>query len=496
MTSGSVSRRDFLRKSATISLGLASVSLLAACGATPTATPKPVPPTATKAPAAVATTAPAAVPPTATKAAAAPTIAPAVVATPGSTFNWQRFKGEKIEVTFVTGNLIDVILKNQKEFQDLTGITVGAEQIPEQQARQKQVMEFNAGATSFDVCHYSYHVHKKLFATNKWTEDLRTYMSDPTMTPPDFDWKDFSEGAIDYATDSTNGRICSIPIKIDPWMMYWNKELFAAKGIEYPKSYEELIAAAQKLHDPSKNISGYLARGIKNANVPVWTHMMQGWDVDPIDANGKFYTESPEAIEAAKMYQNLLKNYSAAGVSGFNWNECQSAFALGQAAMWQDGIGFAAPLEDATKSKVVGKVGYGVWPKGPKAQHSAMFADGIGVSTFSKKKGPAYFYCVWATNKLNQLRALQAGAAVAPRSSVLNDPERAKGSSMPAQYFDCLAGTGKIVRAGLPVINTVTEFRDIFGIALTNMIGGADPATELKKATADYMPIFEKNEKT
>ena len=60
--------------------------------------------------------------------------------------------------------------------------------------------------------------------------------------------------------------------------------------------------------------------------------------------------------------------------------------------MWLDGIGFAQPLEDPTKSRIVGKVGYGVMPAGPKAQVSALFADGEGVSTYSKKKGPAWFY--------------------------------------------------------------------------------------------------------
>jgi multiple sugar transport system substrate-binding protein len=466
----SVSRREFFKKSATVGVGLATLPLLANC-----------------------TPAPAAPPP-----AAAPTAAPAKAAAPTAAapaaFNWQRFKGEKIEITFTQGNLVDVLMKNHKEFEELTGITVGAEQIPEQQARQKQVMEFNAGATSFDVCHYSYHVHKRMFAKNKWTLDLRDYLKDPTMTPAEFDWDDFSPGAKAYATD-TEGRICSIPIKVDFWMLYWNKELFQAKGIAYPKSFDEMLEAAKKLHDPSKNVVGYLARGLKNANVPVWTHLMQGWGVDPIDPKGNFFTESPEALEAAKLYQSLLKNYSAAGASGFNWNECQSAFVLGQAAMWQDGIGFATPLEDKTKSKVFGKVGYGVFPKGPKAQHSAMFGDGIGVSSFSKKKGPAYFYCLWATNKINQLRVLQAGAAVTPRSSALSNPDRAKGSTMPAEYFECLEGSGKILRAGLPEIIPVTEFRDIFGIALTNMIGGADPAAELKKATADFKPIFEKSEK-
>jgi multiple sugar transport system substrate-binding protein len=470
MATTSVSRRVFLKSAAAAGAGLAALPLIAACAPPPAPAPQ----------AAAPTTAPAAAP------------APTKAAAAG--FDWKRFKGEKIEVTFTLGNLVDVLMKNHKEFEDLTGITVGAEQIPEQQARQKQVMEFNAGATSFDVCHYSYHVHKRMFAKNHWTEDLRTFLNDPTMTPPDFDWKDFSPGAQAYATD-TEGRICSIPIKVDLWMLYWNKELFQAKGVAYPKTFDEMLEAAKKLHDPSKNVVGFLARGLKNANVPVWTHLMQGWGVDPIAPDGKFNTETPEAIEAAKLYQSLMKNYSAAGASGFNWNECQSAFALGQAAMWQDGIGFATPMEDKAKSKVFGKTGYGVFPKGPKAQHAAMFGDGIGVSSVSKKKGAAYYYCMWATNKVNQLRVLQAGAAVPPRSSALANPDRSKGSTMPAEYFDCLEGSGKILRAGLPEIIPVTEFRDIFGIALTNMIGGADPAAELKKATADFKPIYEKSEK-
>lgn len=41
----------------------------------------------------------------------------------------------------------------------------------------------------------------------------------------------------------------------------------------------------------------------------------------------------------------------------------------------------------------------------------------------------------------------------------------------------------EIARSGLPVIVPVTEFRDTVGVALTNIIAGADPAAEMKKAT-------------
>ena len=47
----------------------------------------------------------------------------------------------------------------------------------------------------------------------------------------------------------------------------------------------------------------------------------------------------------------------------------------------------------------------------------------------------------------------------------------------------------------LPDIVAANEFRDVFGIALTNMLADGDPATELKKATEIFKPILERTEK-
>ena len=171
---------------------------------------------------------------------------------------------------------------------------------------------------------------------------------------------------------------------------------------------------------------------MKNANVPVWTSFLLGYGVDPVDAKGNLMTDSPEAIEAAKLYQRLLTKAAPQGVAGFNWSECQSAFLQGKVGMWLDGVGFAPPLEDPEKSRIVGKVGYGVMPKGPKAQASATFGDGIGVTSASKNKEAAYLYCQWAISKLMGGRLLQAGGGVPFRHSILNDAEVRKGVKMPA----------------------------------------------------------------
>jgi len=411
-----------------------------------------------------------------------------------SGFDWKKFKGEKLEVLLVKSPRGDILTKYHKEFEDLTGITVGSEMIPEQQQRQKAVIEFNSGNPSFDVIAISYHVQKRQFAKNNWLADLRPMMNDKALTDPNLDFNDFAKGGLNYAVEP-DGRVNSVPFNLDPWVVYYNKEIFDAKSVTYPKTFAEMVDAAAKLSDPSKGVSGFVGRGLKNANVPVWTSFLLGYGGGFIDANGKLMTDRPEAIEAGKMYQTLLGKYGPQGVAGFNWNESQSLFLQGKAAMWLDGIGFAQPLEDPTKSRIVGKVGYGVMPAGPKQRVSALFADGEGISTYSKKKGPAWFYLQWASNKENQTRILQAAAGAPVRNSAYAMAQKSSDFKAPKEWVECMLASAAIAQPGLPIIAPVTDFRDVFGIALTNMINGADPAAELKKATADFQPVLDKSEK-
>lgn len=413
----------------------------------------------------------------------------------GSDFDWQRFAGQKIEVLLTKNPRSDLLQEHEQEFVELTGIEVGSEQVPEQQQRQKQVIEFASGATSFDVTMTSWHVQKRLFGKGMWLEDLNPFLADPDLTAPDYDLADFSESAISYATQA-DGRMDTLPLFIDYWIVYWNRELFDQAGLAYPETYEAMVEAAHALTDPSQNRYGFVSRGLKNANTPVWTSFLLGWDVDSIDAQGNMNTDTEEAILAAQLYQELNAQCAPPGTVGFNWNECQTSFSQGTIGMWFDGIGFAPPLEDPGMSKVVGKVGYGVTPAGPLARHSGVFGTGMGVSAFSPNKEAAYLYCQWSTNKLNQARLLQHGAGSPARDSAYRDEQALANLTVPKEFVDALLESGKIGRPGLPVIIPVTEFRDIFGVALTNMIGGADPETELVRATEQFRPVLERSEQT
>jgi multiple sugar transport system substrate-binding protein len=420
--------------------------------------------------------------------------APAIVEKVGaqSAFDWKQFKGTRIEVNFGKSPRPDVLQANQKEFEELTGIRVGFEQVPEQQQRPKIALELASGRPSFDVVNVSMHVQKKLVEKGNWLEDLRPLVADPKMTSPEFDLADFSAPGM-AANTAADGRLMAIPVNQDLFILFYNKALFAEKGIKPPATMDEMMAAALALTDKSKGIAGFVGRGLKNANLPLYTTILLGHDQETISADGKtLLMDTPAAIEAATFYSKLLREAGPQGIVGFNWSEAQTTFAQGRAAMWLDGVGFSAPLIDKTKSRVADTVGFMPIPRGPKAQHSATFIEGVGVARGAKNRGGAWLYVQWATSKAMCAEYLRTGSGTPPRASAYSDPKVLNGSVFPKEWFDTVQASLKIARSGLPVIVGVTEFRDVFGVALTNTITGADPKAELAKATETFKPILTK----
>jgi multiple sugar transport system substrate-binding protein len=408
--------------------------------------------------------------------------------------NWKKYAGTKLEVILAKGPRGDNLQKNIKEFTDLTGIQVESEQIPEQQQRQKAVIELASGKPSFDVIHLSYHVQKRQFEKAGWLADISGFMKDPNLTAPDLVESDFSAAGLSYAKND-KGQMLSLPWSVDYFILYYNKEVFEKKGVAVPKTLDEMNALAEKLTDEKAGFYGYVGRGLKNANMTLWTNYYLNYGGEFLDSKGDILTDGPEAIEATKSYNRGMIKSGPPGSAGFNWMEALAAFAQGRAAMWIDGVGWAPGAENPNSSRVVGKVGYAMVPAGPKGQYSATYGDGIGIAAASKNKEAAYLLCQWAVSKAQGARLLQAGGGVPFRNSVLNDEEVRKGVKLPKEWLQAVIDAGKISKLGLPTVIPVAEWRDLVGAAVTATLSGADPATELKKAHEQFRPILERSEK-
>jgi multiple sugar transport system substrate-binding protein len=163
-------------------------------------------------------------------------------------------------------------------------------------------------------------------------------MKDPSLTAPDLVDSDFSAAGLQYAKND-KGQMHSLPWSVDYFILYYNKELFQKKGVAVPKTFDEMVAAAEKLTDAKEGTYGFVGRGLRNANMTLWTNFFLNYGGEFLDTKGNILTDGPEAIEATKLYQTLLTKVAPPGVAGFNWMESMASFTQGRSAMWIDGVG-------------------------------------------------------------------------------------------------------------------------------------------------------------
>ena len=258
---------------------------------------------------------------------------------------WKKFAGTTLEVNLAKGPRGDLLQRHAAEFTELTGIKVLSEVIPEQQQRQKAVIELTSGRPSFDVIHLSYHVQKRQFEKAGWLADLTPYLKDQNLTAPDLVEGDFSPGGLQFAKND-KGELHSLPWSVDYFILYWNKEIFQKKGVALPETLEDMASLAEKLTDPKEGIYGFVGRGLRNANMTLWTNFFLNYGGEFLDAKGNIQTDGPEAIEATKLYQRLLTKPAPPGVAGLQLDEV-------------DGVLHARPRRDVDRRRRLGAAGRG-----------------------------------------------------------------------------------------------------------------------------------------
>lgn len=408
------------------------------------------------------------------------------------TVNWQRYKGTTLSLLFYKHPWVDEIIKYFPEFESLTGMKLQYEVIPEVQGREKLVIQITAGTGDIDAWHASMHVEKRRFWKSGWFQPLNEYLRDRSLTAEDYAWNDMTKSAVEAVTQPDK-TISALPTFVDPFVLFYRKDLFDQKGWGPPKTLQELEDRARALHNPP-SLYGFVMRGLKNANATPWAYVLYSFGGQYLTPDRKSAMNTPAWVKAMEWYAGMLRRYAPPGVVNFNWYECSAAFMQGQVAMYIDGVNFANQFEDPAKSKVVGKVGYAVLPAGPAGHFAPTFTNAMAVSAQSRHKEAAYLFCEWATSKRNCVRELLAGVGVA-RNSTWGLPEIKRRPRMPLSWYQAYQESLKIGRPGLPEIVDVTQYRDIIGVAIQKAIEGAKPADVIAEAHRQFQDLLDRMER-
>lgn len=353
------------------------------------------------------------------------------------------------------------------EFEKETGIKVILEEVPYEHLPNKALMNFVSKSSDYDIVHDDWLFHGYGYAKAGYLADLTPYVKNPKLDKY-LDMDDFLPGLTVAMT--INGKLYGMPLYADSTFLMYRKDLFEEKGVKVPTTMEELADAVAKLSGP--NMYGITLRGKRGIHMAwLWGNFLVAFGGRYLDDQNKPIINGPEAVKAGEFYINLMKKYAPPGASNYGWEENRIAFEQGRAAMTIDASVNAGFAEDPSKSKIVGKVGYALIPKGPAGYGINISEHSLYVSRFSKHKEAAFLFITWATSKLTQAEALE----LQPNSSltsktVLNSKKYQSMFGKFAQvHFDS-------VRLGnmnyIPKVPEATEITDTLSVYLSESLTG------------------------
>ncbi|MDR3522131.1 MAG: sugar ABC transporter substrate-binding protein [Acidocella sp.] len=406
-----------------------------------------------------------------------------------ASFDWQKYKGQTIEVLVDNNPIGQIIAKNADAFEKLTGITLKVDIFTEQQMRQRLVTVLDANSDQIDVYMTLPSREGEQFSKAGWYTDLTPMTSD---AGPSYNFKGLSPALLKAAT--IDGKLTSIPMNIEGPVLYYRQDILKKCDVAVPATMADLEVAAQKIKACDPSITPFVSRGLRDAlpyTYSVFFHNMGGQYI----VNGKSGLCSPQGLKALKLYGELLKNYGPLGVVNYSFYQISSLYRDGRAAMaFESSNELSDMMQGGTR---LGDTGIALLPPGPGGSHPTTIGWGLAMSPYSTHKGAAWYLIQWATSPEIQAQNEVAGIA-APRAAIAKDPAvQAWLAAEPVRTqwqhaISALATSGNS-DVGYPIVDN-PESRQYIGDAVDNVIlGSQTPADACSAADGSLNTLIAKD---
>jgi multiple sugar transport system substrate-binding protein len=405
---------------------------------------------------------------------AAGAVAAASVAGPASAqVDWQKYKGQEINVLLNNHPWTQALRDLSKEFTTKTGINVNMDVFGEEQfrARLTTVMQAKTG----DLDGYMSLTIREGFVFDKagWYQDLKPFIENKALTEANWNYEDFGAGL--RSAHTINGKVVTIPINSEGPLFYWRKDIFEKCKVSEPKFLEDIPEAAKALKACDANQGVWAARGLRPQipyGMAAFVHNMGGSFTTP---EGKPGLCQEKTLAGLGMYASLLKDYGPVGAATHGFPQVIELLGQGRVAMVHESSNeFSNIMKFPGRDK---DLGVKPLPPGKASGVSKPVTIGWGVamSPYSTKKEATWLFWQWVTSAEIQGRLVNNGVAP-PRSSVFNGEAFKKWSSeLPIRqaWASALVEIGK-TGTGMYQTNTprIPESRELIGRAIQEALLG------------------------
>ena len=350
------------------------------------------------------------------------------------------------------------------EYESKTGISVEVIPVTESELGNRATAAFAAN----DLPDVIYHT---LQYVQPWAEAGLLDIDANTEAAEELGLDTFAPGALKMA--NVDGDIAAVPV--DGWtqMIVYRKDLFEANGLAAPESYDAILAAVAKLHNPPEMYGFVAATKIdENFMSQVLEHVLLANGATPISEAGITGFDRGRLIESLEFYKAIAK---ASPAGELYWKQSRELYFAGQAAMiiWSPfimdelaGLRDSAPPtinDDPTSTELASKTAFVTSFAGPSNPDGAAWADirYLGVTTSADTAAAIEFVKFSLNEGYGQTLGIAPEGKFPVRRGDASDPEK----------FTKLWAT-------LPVgVDRKAPLTDIYSAdVVANIVGGLDTA--------------------
>ncbi|MGF1777164.1 extracellular solute-binding protein [Vibrio nomapromontoriensis] len=330
---------------------------------------------------------------------------------------YDKYKNTTLVVNFPAHPHYNSVMKVLPEFTKETGIKVEVDQLQYLRMREKQTLELTKRKGDYDLIAYVV-FSKADYVYADQLENLAKYFMNPKLADPNFDAEDLIDGYVEnvgvvggkkgYLKGPTSS-LFGLPYGSETSILGYRKDIFEKHNLEVPTNYKELLSLACEIPKLEPGMGGLASRAASghHASHAFLLHLAPlGGRI--FDDQWKPIVNNAQGIEAANALKTIV-DCGAEGAQTFGFAEAGTSFLQGQSAMFLDSTVFAGQVNDPSKSKVVGKIGWAPHPMGVR-RGSQTGGFGIGIPKNAQHKEAAFLLMQWLTSKkADKLVALAGG---------------------------------------------------------------------------------------
>ncbi len=320
--------------------------------------------------------------------------------------DWKQAQGAEIAVAVIPASYFDNLIAIAPTFEALTGVKVRFEKVPPGQIRQKAMLDLSSKTATYatsatDPMYYP------LYVSNKWIDPIDHYLNDNALTDKAwFDNDDIFKAWRD--ANSYEGKPYAVPYDGEVTIQVYRKDLYDAKGLKAADTLDEFLKNAAAINDPANRVYGMALRGFAGAgqNMYIYPSLFREFGGQWFKGR-KVVVDSPEAVKALDWYVNAESKYAPPAVRNWNWPDIADAFSQGTLGCYIDAHSSASVLMNPEKSKVIGKIAYARWPKGPTGKRCTSIWNWgfpINAALNDKQKKATWLFITWAASAETQAR--------------------------------------------------------------------------------------------